>query len=1737
MAQTARIVHALSAPGNGTSGSPWSLAQLQSAINQDTIGHDTVRFLNGRYEAPLVISDLHGTATEPRVFMAASGAMPVFSGSVAIPNNLWDTLDANDPAGLPQGTRKVHVNAFTNGRVHNLYEADALMRLAREPDAGWYRCDSMRPDTLWSDDISGTGWNPDTDTATLVLRYANWGYAIRQIKPAGQAGRRLAFSPVSFRSGQNDWGFYLQNKASALDEPGEWFVQGAYGPDPILYYLSPNGVPTDVRISVRSRGIEIPTAGLAPSSYLEFRGLTFEHFNDEKGYLGYDPNSLGVAVNIKNGSHHITLDDCTFLALRIGVNDEGGGAQHHITIKNCLFQDVYRNALKLSGNQPIVQDCRFSNIGTIVGQAGEDFLGNTAVKCQGDDISITGNVFRKVGGSAITAGGDRTLTDAHQVMNNHVDSALVMLNDHSAITFDYCDGLTVSHNVVAHMVPNRASSATDHNQSDRSVGIYYGNHDIRNTRVADNTITGCGTGILVDHSPGYTGNVIENNTVFNCRAAQIAIQDLGEQNGSYQQSYDTRYEGNVLYTLTSESPCVFIDQVEAETYSDPNDSMAVDFGLFAANRYFAPFSDVVVHERVHYATSASHELGQTTIPWSLRGRQQRWHDDLDSHTSPLHLHEHRIIAQDPLPISALSDDFTNGVGNWDEDACDPLPASDAGNPILYNNACWYTEKAVGAALTTSADTGFYRVFFRARSDSADAMRLSLHFDALLKYLNTAFFALQPEWRTVECIVKVQDNGNQDYRLTSIQDLQLELGARLGTSFYLDDVEVYRCTVDTTWGDTIALNHILRYNCPITEPSTQNIHQSGVPEGQPSFFTVPGNLGQCWSDVYGNFYGAGDPVPLDEWASIILFRMDVPDGNLALDGNNEHHITSNTTWSEHMNVAGSIVVDAGKTLTIDGAHIGFAESTPTLTTNLVVQPGGNLIVRNGASLRNWMGCSAPAAMWDGVKALGNGTTIGAGLVVMESGARITDALTALRCAAGQPNTIFGGDDNSGGIVQATNAVFENNLYDVVTRPHAAVDPAVWGPSSFTNCTFHRTRALHDPQLPPGARVSLMGSAGTPFTSCTFENTTGDYKGMGIQAIGTRVLVEGGEEPQTRSRFQGLDFAMLHSAYSPEHLADVDRCDFTDNKRGILIAGADNCKVTRSTFTVADKPVTDLSVEGAYGAYLFGCTAFELEENTFAGIGTEHPKVGLVLRNTGIADIAYYNNTFDAFADASARSCGTVIMGTNADQNGMGLRIKCNDYSASGTNDYDVAFTGDTVNIAAIQGALGQSTTDPAGNTFANVDPLTCDGNDARHLYEDVENALNAFGYWHHQPQSAVELVPNCSSAPNTNTNTIWFYDKPTSCPVDLSGLVPIGDDEVVAGDAHAEFDELKEVYSNWRDGGDTEGLIDFIMDPGNDSYAVRNRLMLVAPKVGEEAWKVCFSERNPALNPWHFAQALLANSPLEPGVLELLKQSDLPPFYKELVEDGQNGGTSMHSIYKSEIAHFNGVKSGALQAMVRKALRSGESNTLAMAAQALADYPTAGMASEAFALHLATGDLQSAREAVDIQVQLAGEDKDLWQVYDLWLSLLEDDKKPTDLDGAGVATLQGIAGNEGIGAAQAGAWLALLGEPVTEVVLLPNSTKRLKPLRERATTTAQPLLAVYPNPSRGPAYFTYSVAEGVDRAELRLHDAQGRLLSVKRLATQNGILELQSSELTAGVVLANLYWDGIPVEGVKLNVIR
>lgn len=108
----------------------------------------------------------------------------------------------------------------------------------------------------------------------------------------------------------------------------------------------------------------------------------------------------------------------------------------------------------------------------------------------------------------------------------------------------------------------------------------------------------------------------------------------------------------------------------------------------------------------------------------------------------------------------------------------------------------------------------------------------------------------------------------------------------------------------------------------------------------------------------------------------------------------------------------------------------------------------------------------------------------------------------------------------------------------------------------------------------------------------------------------------------------------------------------------------------------------------------------------------------------------------------------------------------------------------------------------------------------------------------------------------------------------------------------------------------------------------------------------------------------------------------------------------------------------------------------------------------------------------------------------------------------------------------------------EVVMLPEKAKRLSAARrEKPAATFTPLLQAYPNPSRGPVYLTYTTVEGVEHGELHIHTADGRLVKQIALGNANGIIELQPKELTSGLHIATLYFDGIQVGTTKLNILR
>ena len=1751
-----------------------------------------IRFLSGNYEGTLDLRGVQNVTLQP-----VAGATAVFSGSAAVSDAAWNGPVTWAATGATN-VYWIHLADIGASSVFNVYDDNALRTNAREPDEGnWFRTDHYTPPTQFTDaEIAATGvsWQG----GAVVLRYANWGYAVRSIAAHTAGSNTVTHSSTggsNVSDGAYDWGYFVQNHAAALDQPSEWFVDLTDSQDPRLYYIAPNGgQPSGVRVAIRQRGIVIQQringTTVTPSSNIVVDGLAFEHFSDAYYTGGGDPNPLGAGMKVKFGSSNITIRNCTFRDSRFGIDDEDGATNStQLTYENNSFERIYRNAIRSGGQHVTIRGNTLADIGTVPGQAGTDFGGNSAMNILADDMKVSGNSFYNTGGAAITAQGFELTPGEHYIRNNMIRDASSMLNDHGGISIDLCVGLRIEQNLINGMVPDVLTASQGQYKDNKTVGIYFGDKYIRNTTVQGNVVTRCGTGIRVDHSRCSEAAIIRDNTLFN-NGTQLSIADYsnyqtaadigyflgqtvscggigdigqGTGNANYQASFSDQYSRNIMYCLSSAQRCMEQDHVWPSSYAT-----RVSFGTFSNNYYFQPFNTVPIFQRFHFTNGATGFLGDREVPWTLHGWMANMSTDAGSTASPLRLKDY---AMDPnyteTEITSLGDDFENGIGSWNVSGC-------TNNTVTWNTnamrtACDWIERfstphyfEIGTGYQGSIpdiSPSTFRFTFRMRSATTDAIRFNPVFATYnnnTQYWSGSnrYFGLTEHGGTPhECVISVPDVSTDDYLVGAFQNVQRSLGALPGAGADVDDFHVFQTQLLSTYPAQIAQDHQLWYNYDLPSITTdpQNVASNG------GTFTVPGDPGQCWSDVYGTFYAAGDPIALEPWASIVLFRFDPPQTEGT--ANTETPLNGDVLWTEHTNILGRITVEAGSTLTIDGAHIGFEPSTPQFANNLTVKPGGTLVLKNGATLRSWMGCDGVATMWDGVKALGAGTTQGAGLVIMESGARIADAYTAIRCAEGSPTNPLVSDGQSGGIVQADGAIFENNLYDIVTLPHGDIDPGTYGPSAFTNTTFRRTRALNDPNYTGHVHVSLMSSAPTEFIGCTFDNTTSANPttpsgwGMGLQAIDTRIRVADDEAGEHRGTFKGLNTGILHASYSPTTTADIDGCDFVGNARGALLYGSNGSRIVRSTFQVPDLAVSELDVPAAYGSYLYGCSGFEVEENSYTGMGgTDHPKVGAIFRNTNTTAIddnasnEFYRNSFNGFAGAGI-SAGTIIMGRNrGTDTGSGIHFRCNQYSNTSVNDHDVAFTSSTATIGRYQGVNDLPTT-LAANTFANYDEACGDGtNDdpERHLYVHPDSyasvEANIFEYWHHHDVAGSEYRPHCDSDPivvDVDIVLDWikesnYFYTPDACPLDLSRDQDIND---VLTDLEAvadEHEELAEVYADWSDGGDYPGLKDFILDPANSSYAVRNQLMIVAPKVSHANWEHAFF-RTPALDPWHLAQALIANSPLTKETLALLDSTLVNPYYKQLVRNAQDGSISMHTIYQSELSHLYGRTSRAACDAVK--LAQGDAELIGDAIAIIAGTAVRNKPQLLVGLYLAKGDAGAAHAIIDT-MRAAEPGDDYWRVQGMLADLHEQDLHAADVDANGIAALEQIAGGEKAGCGQAQAWLALLGEPFVEPIVLPTLAKRRKPAKPAAEAAPWHPLGAFPNPSKGPVSIVYEVPGSVEDAQLRVMDALGRLVHQQRVAG-SGIVQLDLQRSMQGLLVIGLYYDEHLIGTEKLHLVR
>lgn len=911
-----------------------------------------------------------------------------------------------------------------------------------------------------------------------------------------------------------------------------------------------------------------------------------------------------------------------------------------------------------------------------------------------------------------------------------------------------------------------------------------------------------------------------------------------------------------------------------------------------------------------------------------------------------------------------------------------------------------------------------------------------------------------------------------------------------------------------------------------------------------------------SDNFDDCYVVKLSPSCDAKADYSYFETNYPFNSPVGNPNNQYALTASATWTNvSMNVRGSIIVPAGRTLTLTNCNLRFADSRKMgYTCNIVVQPQGKLFLNN-TTLTSLANC--PESMWDGIRVLG--TNAGdspsvVGELRVLGGSTISNALAgATNCEVDPMNPSTAVHSAKGGMIRVEDSFFLNNRFDVVLRPfNFGTNAEVNANSRFYNSQFGTTAFLNYPNQSPQTHLWIESVRRIRVGSCQFYNNASlswpvENWGTGIRSINTPLQVApmcsgNNWDPNcatanitTAGTFsnllRGVDYSTNNPLTCLVRLHLFDRC-----AGGVRLTNSINAVVKENFFVVPDVYTLSAGFPAAYGFGVWGGTGFHLKNNHLNGIGPiniDPPNVGAIFDQTGLNNNRYENNTFDKF------TYGTIIQGINgSNAPDDGLDLKCNDYGttqALGWNQYDVVFGGFGPTVGSKQGAPG-SLSSPAGNTFSAV----CASAETQMFVPNL--SVNTFEYWHHAANPNYVLKPTCRTNPPIADGWLFGaltqYSKEQSCPGYIAMVGNGSSQQSRMAEAQQQHNGLKLLYDAQRDGGATDLLKLFVLETAHSSADVRNALMAAAPKVSVETWKEVFG-RAPALNPWHLAQALQANSPLQPEVMRMMEESDLTPFYKQLVLGVQNGGVSSLSIFEAEMTQWKQQHADALKRLVAAAVMGEEEVTVDDALVFEAQYPQIGTPWARIQLRLAQGDLAAAKAIVDAQ-NAVPEPEGTMEVLGMALALEQAGSTLHDASAEQLDRLHTLADGEGTGMFAAQAWLRAIDPWLyPERILLPHEMRAMAASEadDAANTETEQLLSVYPNPSNGEGavYAVARMMEGMESGEVSIYDPIGKLLLRQRVQGRSAIVELPVRDLPPGLYVATLHADGVQVGSLKFEI--
>ncbi len=843
------------------------------------------------------------------------------------------------------------------------------------------------------------------------------------------------------------------------------------------------------------------------------------------------------------------------------------------------------------------------------------------------------------------------------------------------------------------------------------------------------------------------------------------------------------------------------------------------------------------------------------------------------------------------------------------------------------------------------------------------------------------------------------------------------------------------------------------------------------------------------------------------------------------------INKYTVWNTKKYIPYDILIDSGKTLIINDTVLMGPN------TKIIVKPSAKLIIDKG-----FISNICPDNMWQGIQVWGNSdapqTLVNGqykqGYIELKNGATIENAICAVDLW--KPDNY----NLTGGIIHANDAIFRNNKCSVhallyYNKPNGDNEKISDYNGYFNNCTFELNNDYIGTEI-FHKHIDLSSVKGISFTGCDFINNCTDYDKISYWNVAVALYNASanikGKTPQyeTTNCTDSTNFIGFYSGItsvndlsSPASLV-VKHANFTNNAFGIKMSNNSIATILFSKFLIGKL------WDCGSGIYAKSTNNFKIEENHFSKF-TPIPKVnffGIIIDDSkGVNNI--YRNTFKGL------TCGNFAKNKNwVDNNTFeGLEYTCNNNINNNCDFYVEDNQTGTSGIQAFQGDENK----PAGNTFSNARTTWHFYNGGNHLVEYFYNR-----------NSRIET-------PNSNLINEKVIITPTdSCNECLSNYVFINDDDdILRGeerlakeqeyiDAYTNYTNVKTLYNESVDGGDTEGEIrDIKTAQPEDMWQLRTQLLGHSPHLSQEVL-IEASDRSDVFTESVLFEILSANPDelKRDSLINYLenKEDPLPDYMIEVLKQVATGTTAKTAMQK-QMSKYKLEYSQAAGDIIRSILNDTILN-LTDLRNWLDNLGGLNSDRQIISTYIYENDYDNAISLANMLPSLYNlsgreltEHNQYMQILNLYNTLYSSNRTIYDLDSTEKATIIDLADN-GIGVAQSMAQAIMIG--------VYNSTDYCDNCptitEERGKSYAEQInpknmseaLGLYisakPNPANSWTAFDYKLPESKTNAIITITNMMGKVVDKIDIYDQQGQILWDTRNVPSGVYIYTIKCDNL-----------